>query len=77
MVGTIDGELIYAWKVVLSGETWIFIKVWTCEFKPDKMSGYNQGCNLTILQCLASDYKVWIWKNVQVDRTWKKCQVLP
>ena len=30
------GELIYAWKVGLSGETWIFIQVWTCKFEPDK-----------------------------------------
>ena len=33
-----------------------------------------QGCNLEILQFFAGDYQVWIWKNVQVDWTWKKCQ---
>ena len=24
------------------------------------------------MQCLAGDYQVWTWKNVQVDWTWKK-----
>ena len=27
------GELIYPWKVGLSGKTWIFIQVWTCIFE--------------------------------------------
>ena len=27
------------------------------------------------MQCLAGDYQVWTWKNVQVDWTWKKYQV--
>ena len=30
------GELIYACKIGLSGETCIFIKVLTCKFKPAK-----------------------------------------
>ena len=27
------------------------------------------------MQCLAEEYQVWTWKNVQVDWTWKKYQV--
>ena len=30
------GELIYAWKVRLSGVTWIFSQVRTRKFEPDK-----------------------------------------
>ena len=33
------------------------------------------GCNLKNWQCIAVDYQVWMWKNVKVDWTWKKCQV--
>ena len=35
-------ELIYAWKVELSGETWIFFQVWTCKFDLTKFQVKTQ-----------------------------------
>ena len=56
--GATVGELINAWKVRLSVETWTFSRFKPVNSNLAKMSSYNPGCNLVILLCLLGDCQV-------------------